>query len=119
MWIYFPDVRIKKILVHQFSMLVPPGPALLRFKGQEESCRDTKPEGLANKFLYGYSFSLVLLVLLNVSHHTNTLNENQATEASGTQISTTPRPDQMCIHCVDGNTNTLLTFVEYKPPHEL
>lgn len=30
-----------------------------------------------------------------------------------------PRPDQFCIHRVDGTANTLLTTVEYKPPHKL
>ncbi|KAJ5779256.1 hypothetical protein N7457_006976 [Penicillium paradoxum] len=30
-----------------------------------------------------------------------------------------PRPDQFCIHRVDGNTNTLLLTVEYKPPYKL
>ncbi|KAJ5993340.1 hypothetical protein N7451_009064 [Penicillium sp. IBT 35674x] len=58
---------------------------------------------------------------IQFSNHTNTLNENQATEASESQISSIhhPRPDQFCIHRVDGNTNTLLTSVEYKPPHKL
>jgi hypothetical protein len=30
-----------------------------------------------------------------------------------------PRPDQFCIHRVNGTTNALLTTVEYKPPHKL
>ncbi|PLN77563.1 hypothetical protein BDW42DRAFT_176664 [Aspergillus taichungensis] len=29
------------------------------------------------------------------------------------------RPDQFCIHRIDGNRSTLLTTVEYKPPHKL
>ncbi|KAH3182575.1 hypothetical protein KXV92_007261 [Aspergillus fumigatus] len=29
------------------------------------------------------------------------------------------RPDQFCIHRVDGQSNTLLTTIEYKPPHKL
>ncbi|KAB8227255.1 uncharacterized protein BDW43DRAFT_317001 [Aspergillus alliaceus] len=29
------------------------------------------------------------------------------------------RPDQFCIHRVDGDNSTLLTTVEYKPPHKL
>ena len=28
-------------------------------------------------------------------------------------------PDQFCVHRKDGNTNTLVTTVEYKPPHKL
>ncbi|OQD72493.1 hypothetical protein PENDEC_c021G06128 [Penicillium decumbens] len=58
---------------------------------------------------------------IQFSNHTNTLNENQATEASESQISSIhhPRPDKFCIHRVDGNTNTLLTSVEYKLPHKL
>ncbi|KAK9263142.1 hypothetical protein V1519DRAFT_441083 [Lipomyces tetrasporus] len=30
-----------------------------------------------------------------------------------------PKPDQFCIHRVNGNTNALLTIAEYKPPHKL
>ncbi|KAK9311752.1 hypothetical protein V1524DRAFT_301073 [Lipomyces starkeyi] len=30
-----------------------------------------------------------------------------------------PTPDQFCVHRVNRNTNTLLTTVEYKPPHKL
>ncbi|KAJ5522982.1 hypothetical protein N7513_003275 [Penicillium frequentans] len=30
-----------------------------------------------------------------------------------------PKPDQFCIHRVDGNSNSLLLTVEYKPPHKL
>ncbi|KAK9245763.1 hypothetical protein V1506DRAFT_521583 [Lipomyces tetrasporus] len=30
-----------------------------------------------------------------------------------------PKPDQFCIHRVNGNTNALLTTAEYKPPHKL
>ncbi|OQD78749.1 hypothetical protein PENANT_c084G07588 [Penicillium antarcticum] len=58
---------------------------------------------------------------IQFSNHTNILNENQMTEASESQTSSIhhPRPDQFCIHRVDGNTNTLLTSVEYKPPHKL
>ncbi|KAJ5768136.1 hypothetical protein N7533_000719 [Penicillium manginii] len=58
---------------------------------------------------------------IQFSNHTNTLNENQTTQASESQISSIqhPRPDQFCIHRVDGNTNTLLVSVEYKPPHKL
>ncbi|KAJ5217101.1 hypothetical protein N7468_010109 [Penicillium chermesinum] len=48
-------------------------------------------------------------------NHTNALEENQAEAA----ISRRPRPDQFCIHRVDGSTNTLLLTVEYKPPHKL
>ncbi|KAK5790552.1 hypothetical protein VI817_007839 [Penicillium citrinum] len=58
---------------------------------------------------------------IQFSNHTNILNESQATEASESRISSIhhPRPDQFCIHRVDGNTDTLLTSVEYKPPHKL
>ncbi|KKK13727.1 hypothetical protein AOCH_003360 [Aspergillus ochraceoroseus] len=56
-------------------------------------------------------------------NHANTLDEPQdddddieAVDLSSTQH---PRPDQFCIHRVDGTTNTLLTTVEYKPPHKL
>ncbi|KAF5856131.1 hypothetical protein ETB97_007835 [Aspergillus alliaceus] len=41
---------------------------------------------------------------------------SQATEPSTSRRS---RPDQFCIRRVDGDTRTLLTTVEYKPPHKL
>jgi hypothetical protein len=47
--------------------------------------------------------------------HANALDE---AERSGSDT-WLPRPDQFCIHRVDGQTNTLLTTVEYKPPHKL
>ncbi|CAG8883863.1 unnamed protein product [Penicillium salamii] len=58
---------------------------------------------------------------IQFSNHTNSLNENDTTEANASQPSSVPnpRPDQFCIHRVDGNTATLLTTVEYKPPHKL
>ncbi|KAJ5117650.1 hypothetical protein N7448_011282 [Penicillium atrosanguineum] len=58
---------------------------------------------------------------IQFSNHTNSLSANETIEADASQPSSTshPRPDQFCIHRVDGNTNTLLTTVEYKPPHKL
>ncbi|KAJ5111821.1 hypothetical protein NUU61_001451 [Penicillium alfredii] len=58
---------------------------------------------------------------IQFSNHTNSLNENEAIEADASQPSSVhrPRPDQFCIHRVDGNGATLLTTVEYKPPHKL
>ncbi|CAP83048.1 hypothetical protein EN45_046400 [Penicillium chrysogenum] len=58
---------------------------------------------------------------IQFSNHTNSLNDNGAIEADTTQPSSVyhPRPDQFCIHRVDRNTTTLLTSVEYKPPHKL
>ncbi|KAL4931879.1 uncharacterized protein BDV17DRAFT_279971 [Aspergillus undulatus] len=58
---------------------------------------------------------------IQFSSHTNSLNENEVPEANASQSSSVhhPRPDQFCIHRVDGNTTTLLTSVEYKPPHKL
>ncbi|KAJ9211285.1 hypothetical protein DTO166G4_7118 [Paecilomyces variotii] len=55
------------------------------------------------------------------SNHTNSLNDNDATEADTSQTSSVhhPRPDQFCIHRVDGRSTTLLTTVEYKPHHKL
>ncbi|KAI3128006.1 hypothetical protein CBS147325_9926 [Penicillium roqueforti] len=57
---------------------------------------------------------------IQFNNHTNSLNENEA-EVDASQPSSVhnPRPDQFCIHRVDGNTTTLLTSVEYKPPHKL
>lgn len=42
-------------------------------------------------------------------NHANGLDEVQGSS----------KPDQFCIHRVDSNTSTLLTTVEYKPPHKL
>ncbi|KAH1297213.1 hypothetical protein KXW28_009153 [Aspergillus fumigatus] len=53
-------------------------------------------------------------------NHANALDEDDEIDAS--QLSTTKpskKPDQFCIHRVDGTTSTLLTTVEYKPPHKL
>lgn len=57
---------------------------------------------------------------IQFSNHTNSLNENEATEADTSQPSSVhhPRPNKFCIHRVDGQTTTLLTSVEYKPPHK-
>ncbi|KAL7649127.1 hypothetical protein ACMYSQ_012472 [Aspergillus niger] len=54
-------------------------------------------------------------------NHTNSLSRNETSQADTSQPSSTPspRPDQFCIRRVDGNTKTLLTTVEYKPPHKL
>ncbi|CAG8894365.1 unnamed protein product [Penicillium egyptiacum] len=58
---------------------------------------------------------------IQFSNHANSLNENEDIEADASQPSSVhhPRPDQFCIHRVDDNTTTLLTSVEYKPPHKL
>ncbi|KAJ5608657.1 hypothetical protein N7528_009224 [Penicillium herquei] len=55
------------------------------------------------------------------SNHTNSLDDNDAIEADTSQPSSVhhPRPDQFCIHRVNGHSNTLLTTVEYKPHHKL
>ena len=51
-------------------------------------------------------------------NHANSLDEVEA-DQSGESNPQNPRPDQFCIHRVDGTTNTLPTTVEYKPPHKL
>lgn len=58
---------------------------------------------------------------IQFSNHANSLSRDEDLEADTTQPSSTgqSRPDQFCIHRVDGNTNTILTSVEYKPPHKL
>ncbi|CAG7934244.1 unnamed protein product [Penicillium olsonii] len=58
---------------------------------------------------------------IQFSNHTNSLTENETPEADASQPSSIhhPRPDQFCIHRVDDTTTTLLTSVEYKPPHKL
>ncbi|KAG0155433.1 hypothetical protein PDIDSM_1010 [Penicillium digitatum] len=54
-------------------------------------------------------------------NHTKFINPKGGSEANANQPSRirNPRPDQFCINRVNGNTNTLLTTVEYKPPHKL
>ncbi|EEH37576.2 hypothetical protein PAAG_07994 [Paracoccidioides lutzii Pb01] len=48
-------------------------------------------------------------------------NHANAMDNFDTDQSDSPRtrPDQFCIHRLDNNMNTLLTTVEYKPPHKL
>lgn len=55
---------------------------------------------------------------IRFDNHGNSLHEveDDQSEESNPQH---PRPDHFCIHRVDGTTNTLLTTVEYKPPHKL
>ncbi|PYH76427.1 hypothetical protein BO82DRAFT_296304 [Aspergillus uvarum CBS 121591] len=50
-------------------------------------------------------------------NHANALDESSPYEANSEERPA--RPDQFCIHRVDGDTRTLLTTVEYKPPHKL
>ncbi|KAJ5714337.1 uncharacterized protein N7483_011518 [Penicillium malachiteum] len=54
-------------------------------------------------------------------NHKNSLDHDECVEADLHQSSSihNPKPDQFCIHRVNGNTSTLLTTVEYKPPHKL
>jgi hypothetical protein len=52
-------------------------------------------------------------------NHANALEE-EGDEPEATCPSSRPsRPDQFCIHRINGNTRTLLTTIEYKPPHKL
>ncbi|RAL06619.1 uncharacterized protein BO97DRAFT_439034 [Aspergillus homomorphus CBS 101889] len=50
-------------------------------------------------------------------NHANALDESPPDEANSEERPA--RPDQFCIHRVDGDTRALLTTVEYKPPHKL
>ncbi|KAB8079758.1 hypothetical protein BDV29DRAFT_187078 [Aspergillus leporis] len=54
-------------------------------------------------------------------NHANALDPTEVDPSLQNELSTSrrSRPDQFCIRRVDGNTNTLLTTVEYKPPHKL
>uniref|UniRef100_A0A093UQK4 Putative mitochondrial chaperone BCS1-B n=1 Tax=Talaromyces marneffei PM1 TaxID=1077442 RepID=A0A093UQK4_TALMA len=55
-------------------------------------------------------------------NHSNTLDEPEGDdddlETSDVSRTHYSRPDQFCIHRVDGTTNELRTTVEYKPPHK-
>lgn len=55
---------------------------------------------------------------IRFDNHANSLDEVEADQSEELNPQH-PRPDQFCIHRVDGTTNTLLTTVEYKPPHKL
>jgi hypothetical protein len=52
-------------------------------------------------------------------NHANALDEDDDVDASQPSTTRPSRPDQFCIHRRDGNRSTLLTTVEYKPPHKL
>jgi hypothetical protein len=53
-------------------------------------------------------------------NHANALDE-EGLDPSQDHLSSSrrSRPDQFCIHRIGDNTTTLLTTVEYKPPHKL
>ena len=53
-------------------------------------------------------------------NHANALDPAEAThQGNDSSSSRRSKPDQFCIHRVDGGHNTLLTTVEYKPAHKL
>ncbi|GIK05139.1 hypothetical protein Aspvir_009241 [Aspergillus viridinutans] len=57
---------------------------------------------------------------IQFDNHANALDAVEGESATGQPSTSRPsRPDQFCIHRTDGNTTTLLTTVEYKPPHKL
>jgi hypothetical protein len=51
--------------------------------------------------------------------HTNVLSETENVETDTKDTYRRGKPDQFFIHRVDEKTTTLLTTVEYKPPHKL
>lgn len=48
--------------------------------------------------------------------HANALDEDDEAGASLPSTTKASKPDQFCIHRIDGDRSTLLTTVEYKPP---
>ncbi|KAH7304561.1 hypothetical protein B0I35DRAFT_454667 [Stachybotrys elegans] len=54
-------------------------------------------------------------------NHANSLSRDEDFEAGASQPSSIPhpRPDEFCIHRIDGSSHTILTSVEYKPAHKL
>ncbi|GMG22202.1 unnamed protein product [Aspergillus oryzae] len=52
-------------------------------------------------------------------NHANALDEDDEVDASEQSTTKPSKPDQFCIHRMDGNRGILLTTVEYKPPHKL
>ncbi|KAL7649238.1 hypothetical protein ACMYSQ_012349 [Aspergillus niger] len=55
---------------------------------------------------------------IQFDNHANALDAVDA-DQSKTDKSANSRPDQYCIHRVDGDKNTTIMTVEYKPPHKL
>ncbi|KAL2823332.1 hypothetical protein BDW59DRAFT_173501 [Aspergillus cavernicola] len=55
---------------------------------------------------------------IKFSSHINLLNKTKVSEVVSSSTPN-PRPDQFCIHRVDHDNSTILTSVEYKPPHKL
>ena len=51
--------------------------------------------------------------------HTNVFDETQISNTNSKDTHPRGKPDQFFIHRVDEETTTLLTTVEYKPPHKL
>lgn len=52
-------------------------------------------------------------------NNANALDEDDEVDASEQSTTKPSKPNQFCIHRMDGNRSTLLTTVEYKPPHKL
>lgn len=50
------------------------------------------------------------------ANHANALDEDDEAGASLPSTTKASKPDQFCIHRIDGDRSTLLTTVEYKPP---
>ncbi|KKZ63872.1 hypothetical protein EMCG_01825 [[Emmonsia] crescens] len=54
-------------------------------------------------------------------NHENLLQTSEESDVQLFDESSTkhPKPDSFCVHRINGSTNTLITTVEYKPPHKL
>ncbi|EDN11139.1 conserved hypothetical protein [Histoplasma mississippiense (nom. inval.)] len=54
-------------------------------------------------------------------NHENLLQTSEESDVQLLDESSTkhPKPDSFCIHQINDSTNTLITTVEYKPPHKL
>ncbi|KAL4986045.1 hypothetical protein BDW68DRAFT_133427 [Aspergillus falconensis] len=52
-------------------------------------------------------------------NHPNALDDDDEVDASQPSTTKPSKPDQFCIYQTDGDRRTLLTTVEYKPPHKL
>ncbi|GJP88742.1 SNF2 N-terminal domain family protein [Aspergillus niger] len=58
---------------------------------------------------------------IQFDNHANALDAVDADQSQTDKPSSSrrSRPDQYCIHRIDGNYNTIIMTVEYKPPHKL
>ncbi|KAI2786805.1 hypothetical protein POX_g09199 [Penicillium oxalicum] len=56
---------------------------------------------------------------IRFDNHANALDKDNEADAGESSTAKRSKPDQFCIYRIDGYKSTLLTTIEYKPPHKL